>query len=171
MQETPQQYTRRILKTLGGREPLTVLASTPSKIARLLRGVPRKKLMTRQERGKWSVAEVLAHLSDAELATGFRIRLILGSNRTPVQAFDQDVWAKYSHYEKCDPRQSFEAYKVQRERNVRLLRSLPKHMWGYYGMHSERGKETITRMSQMMAGHDINHLKQVERIIRGEEQG
>ncbi len=40
-------------------------------------------------------------------------------------------------------------------------------MWDSYGMHSERGKETVTRVSQMMAGHDINHVKQIRTILKG----
>jgi hypothetical protein len=39
-------------------------------------------------------------------------------------------------------------------------------MWNYYGMHEERGKETVKRMTEMMAGHDLNHLKQIEKILR-----
>jgi hypothetical protein len=167
MQETPQQYTKRILKNLQGKDPLSVLSSTPRKIARLLRGVSRKRLAARSTPGKWSVVEILAHLADTELVTGFRMRLILGANRTPIQAFDQDAWAAFSQYEKQDPNLSLEAFRIQRERNVRLLKSLRKKMWGYYGIHAERGKETITRVTQMIAGHDINHLKQLEQIVRG----
>jgi hypothetical protein len=167
MQETPQQYTKRILNYQQGKDPVSVLSSTPKKIAGLLRGVGRKQLVSRPAPRKWSVAEILAHLADAELVTGFRMRLILGANRTPIQAFDQDAWAEFSEYEKQDPYLSLEAFWVQRERNVRLLKSLPKKMWGHYGIHSERGKETIRRVTQMLAGHDINHLKQVERIVRG----
>lgn len=95
------------------------------------------------------------------------MRLILGANRTPIQAFDQDEWAAFSQYEKQEPNLSLEAFQIQRERNVRLLKSLPKEMWGYYGIHAERGKETIRRVTQMIAGHDVNHLRQVERIVRG----
>jgi hypothetical protein len=167
MKETPQQYTKRILKNQQGKDPVSVLSSTPGKIARLLRGVSRRRLTARPGPGKWSVAEILEHLADAELVTGFRMRLILGANRTPIQAFDQDAWAAFSQYEKQDPNLSFEAFRIQRERNIRLLKSLPKKMWEYYGIHAERGKETIRRVTQMIAGHDINHLKQVERIVRG----
>jgi hypothetical protein len=166
MQETPKQYTKRILNYQQGRDPVSILSSTPRKIAALLRGRSRKQLATRPGPGKWSIAEILAHLADAELVTGFRMRLILGANRTPIQAFDQDAWAVFSRYEKQDPYLSLEAFRVQRERNVRLLKSLHKRMWGYHGMHSERGKETIRRVTQMLAGHDINHPKQVERIVR-----
>jgi hypothetical protein len=56
---------------------------------------------------------------DTELTFGFRIRLVLGSNGTRIQAFDQDVWATNLRYERQDPRGSFDAYSAQREHNLR----------------------------------------------------
>ena len=38
--------------------------------------------------------------------------------------------------------------------------------WQQYGMHSERGRETIEQIVRLTAGHDLNHLKQIERILR-----
>jgi len=166
MQETPAQYKRRILSYQKGKQPLSVLSATPRRIGRLLQGAAGRQLRWNPGPGKWSVGEILAHLADAELTFGYRMRLILGSNGTRVQAFDQDVWATNFRYDRQNPKDSFEAYRVQREHNVRLLRLLPKGMWSYYGMHEERGKETVTRLTEMMAGHDLNHLKQIEGILR-----
>jgi len=165
MQETPQQYTERILSYQQGVAPMKTLASSPGKMSKLLKGVAKKKLSKRPEPDKWSVTEILAHLADAEMVFGFRMRLILGANGTTVQAFDQDVWSGFSHYPKQDPKLSFEAYRIQRERNIRLLRLIPREMWDNYGMHTERGKETVTRVTEMMAGHDINHLMQIGQIL------
>lgn len=165
MPETPQQYTQRILGNIEGRKPLEVLASTPRRIARLIRGVPRRKLARRPAPDTWAVAEILAHLADAELVVGFRIRLVLGASGIPIPAYDQDSWAAFSDYGKHDPALSLEAFRVNRERTVRLLKSLPRTSWDSYGVHSERGKETVTRMVEMLAGHDLNHLKQVEERV------
>jgi hypothetical protein len=167
MQETPQQYTERILSYVRGKETLKILASTQKKISSLLRGVPKTKLKKRPVQDKWSVADILGHIADTEIVCSFRIRLILGSNGTPIQGFDQDVWAQYSNYKKQDPAISLEAYRVNRMRNIRLLKSLPREMWDYYGIHSERGKETVTRVVEMLAGHDINHLNQIRLILKG----
>ena len=52
-----------------------------------------------------------------------------------------------------------------REANLGLLKSLAPEQWKHHGMHAERGEETVERIVQMMAGHDINHTKQVERIL------
>lgn len=165
MQETPQEYTARILSYQRGKKPLKVLTATPRALSSLLKKVPKARLAKRPAPEHWSVKEILAHLADSEMVFGFRLRLILGSNETPIQAFDQDVWAGYSNYAKQDIGLSLEAYTVNRERNLRLLKSLPAEMWEYWGMHSERGKETVTRVTEMMAGHDINHLDQVRRIL------
>ncbi|RPH38274.1 DinB family protein [bacterium] len=170
MQETPQQYTERILGYQQGQQPLSVMALTPKKLARLLKGKSRAALNKRPEPDKWSIAEVLAHLADAELAFSWRIRLTLGANGTLVQAYDQDAWAAYSNYPKHDPKLSLDAYRIQRERNVQLLRLIPKEMWENFGMHEERGKESVTRLTEMMAGHDINHLRQVEGMAKSKKK-
>jgi hypothetical protein len=167
MQETPQQYIQRILGYLEGKKAMDVLAATPRQAARLVKGVSRKRLGKRPAPEKWSVTEILAHLADAEIVQGFRIRLILGSSGTTIQGFDQDIWARYSDYSSHDPLLSLEGWRVNRERTLRLLKSLPKAMWEYYGLHSERGKESVKRVSEMMAGHDINHFRQIKAILKG----
>jgi len=161
MQETPQQYTERILGYINGRNPMEILAASPRQIARLVKGVSKKKLSQRPAPGTWSVTEILAHLADSELVYGFRIRIILQASGTPIQGTDQDAWAKFSDYAKHDPLLSLEALRTTRERNVRLLKSLPRESWDFYGVHSERGKETVTRVVKMIAGHDINHMMQI----------
>jgi hypothetical protein len=171
MQETASQYTARILGYQHGKAPVKVLAATPGKLERLMRGVSKQKLMRRPAPGQWSVAEILAHLADAEMVTGFRIRLVLGANGTPIQAFDQDVWAEFSGYRKQDPALSFVAFQAMRRRTVALLKTMPRSAWDKFGMHSERGKETVTRITEMMAGHDINHLRQVEAMLRPAKPG
>ena len=162
MQETPQQYTQRILGYLEGKKPMEVLAATPRRIARLVKGVSRKRLSQRSAPDKWSVTEILAHLADSELVYGFRIRLILEAGGPPIQGIDQDAWAGFSGYSKHDPALSLEALRATRERLVLLLKSLPRKSWDLYGIHSERGKETVTRVVEMLAGHDLNHMMQIE---------
>jgi hypothetical protein len=165
MKETPQEYIQRILGHLAGQDPLKVQAGTAKKLERLIRGVPASKLRKRPAPGKWSAGEILAHLADTEIVVGWRMRQILGAPGTPIQAFDQDSWVAAGHYEKRDPRKSAEQFRVLREANLSLLKSLAPQQWKDHGMHSERGVETIEHIVRMMAGHDVNHTQQVERIL------
>jgi hypothetical protein len=165
MNETAHQYIQRITGFVEGKQPLGVQASTAKKLERLIKGVPTAKLRKRPAPDKWSVSEIVAHLADTEIVGGFRMRLILGAPGTPIAAFDQDAWVTAGHYEKRDPRKSVEQFRVVREANLALLKSLTPTQWKHYGMHSERGQETIEHIVRMFAGHDINHLQQIERIL------
>jgi len=166
MQETPQQYTQRILGNLNGKEPLRIQQDTPKKLEKLIKPLSKAQLVRRPRPDKWSIAEILAHLADAELVGSWRMRLIIGSNGVPIQAFDQDVWAEIFSYSRRDPKVSLETFRVLRENNLRMLKALPKELWENYGMHQERGKETIAHIVRMFAGHDLNHLVQVEKIAK-----
>ena len=165
MKETPQEYIKRILANLEGQDPLKVQAGTAKKIERMIKGVPASKLRKRPAPEKWSAGEILAHLADTEIVVGWRLRQILGAPGTPIQAFDQDSWAAAGRYQKRDPRKCAEQFRVVREANLALLKSLAPDQWKHHGMHAERGVETIEHIVGMMAGHDINHVKQVERIV------
>lgn len=165
MSETPQQYTQRIMKHSASLDPIKVQSATNKKLVRLTKGASTAKLRKRPAPGKWSVAEILAHLADVELVVSWRLRSILGAPGSPVQAFDQDAWVVSGHYEKRDPRKSIELHRVAREANLALLKSLSPEQWRHYGQHSERGQESVEHIVRMMAGHDINHLQQIERIL------
>ena len=165
MAETPQEYIERMLGNLKGQDPLKIQAATPNKLARLVKGVPASKLRTRPAPDKWSVVEILAHLADSEIVGAWRIRSILGAPGSPIQAFDQDRWVETGHYAKRDPRKCVEQFRAVREANLALFKSLTPEQWKLHGMHAERGEETIEHIVRMFAGHDVNHLGQVERIL------
>jgi hypothetical protein len=165
MNETAQQYIQRILGNLKGQDPLKVQATTPKKLERLVNGVSASKLRKRPTPEKWSAIEILAHLADTEIVLGWRIRSILGAPGTPIQAFDQDTWARAGQYAKRNPRICLGQFRAVREANIALLKSLAPEQWKQHGMHAERGEETIEHIVRLMAGHDINHLQQIERIM------
>jgi len=165
VQETAQQYSQRVLGYLEGKDLMEVLSTTPRELEALVRGVPRGTLDQKPGPDKWSVTMILAHIADTDIVQGYRIRLVLGANGIAIQGFDQDAWATASAYPTHDPAVSLSDFRVIRERTVRLLRSITPEQWNQYGMHSERGKESVRRIAEMMAGHDLNHLKQIRAIL------
>lgn len=171
MKETAEQYISRILGYLGEQQPLKVQAKTADRLAKLVKGAPKGKLTKRPAPEKWSVSEILAHLADTEIVGGWRVRLILGSDGAPIQAFDQDAWAGALHYSRRDARESLETFRALRAANLALLKRLKPEQWENHGMHSERGKETVLHITRMFAGHDLNHIRQVEAILGAKGQG
>jgi hypothetical protein len=131
----------------------------------LLKNVTPSKLRKRPAPEKWSVAEIVAHLADVEIVVGWRVRSVLGAPGTPIQAYDQDAWVRAGQYAKRDPRKSLEQFRVLRETNLALYKMLSPEQWKHHGVHAERGEESVERIVQMLAGHDINHIEQIERIL------
>jgi uncharacterized damage-inducible protein DinB len=166
MAETVEQYVKRIQGHVAGKDPLKVQKNTAKKIEKVISRLNKKQLRRRPGKGKWSIAEILAHLADAELVGGWRLRMILSHNGTPIQAFDQDSWASTFRYADRDPRQSLKMFRVLRANNLALLETVPRQLWKNHGMHSERGKETVTHLVNLYAGHDLNHLRQIEQIAK-----
>jgi len=165
MKETIPQYVQRIQSKVAGQDPLKVQSATANKLARLLKGKSPAKLRKRPAPEKWSVSEIVAHLADGEIIQSWRMRSILGAPGTPVQAYDQDAWAVSGHYDKRDPRKCLEQFRILREANLALLKTLSPEQWKQSGLHSERGEESIERIVTLVAGHDLNHLEQIQAIL------
>jgi len=165
MQESAQEYKRRIFGYLGDSDPLKIQSATTKKLGRLISRAAASKMRKQPAPGKWSVAEILAHMADVEIVVGYRIRTILGAPGTPIQAFDQDQWAQAMRYGKSDPRKALERFTAFRKANLDLLKTLLPAQWEYHGMHAERGEESIETIARLAAGHDINHLRQIENIL------
>jgi hypothetical protein len=165
MQETFQQYRERILSYSAGKDPRKLQAAAPSRLAKLIRGVSPKRLAHKPAPGKWSVNEIIAHLAESEIVVAWRMRAIVGAPGTPIQAYDQDAWAAAGNYAARDAKSSLSLFRALRDANLEWLRKLRPEQWKHHGIHAERGQESIELLVHMMAGHDLNHIRQVEAAL------
>lgn len=165
MKETPEQYRQRMLDFQAGRDPFTILAATPKRLEHLVEGVPPARLRKRPAPGKWSIAEIVCHLADSELARSVRIRMILGAPGTHLQTFDQDAWVVALHYDRRNIQSALREFRTLREANLALFHSLNPEQWKLSGIHPDHGEQILGSLPPLAAGHDINHLQQVARIL------
>jgi hypothetical protein len=117
-----------------------------------------------QAPGKWSIRDVVQHLADSELVGGFRLRMVLAHDRPPLMGYDQDLWASRLRYHDVDVRDALEQFTALRRANVRLWQHLSPTDLIRVGIHGERGEESLEHMRRLYAGHDLLHLRQLERI-------
>jgi uncharacterized damage-inducible protein DinB len=149
---------------LGGQEPLKVLALTARRLERVLDEIGLERANLAPASGKWSAREIICHLADCEIAFAFRLRQALSEKDHVIQPFEQEKWAKnYSAYEMRDALTTFGA---MRNWNLTLLRSLSPEIHSKPVTHPERGAMTFHAIVETMAGHDLNHLGQLEVIAK-----
>jgi hypothetical protein len=165
MTETFQEYTARLLSLSAGTDPFEILAATAPQIERAIAGRHDGELRWSSSPTRWSIAQIVAHLADAEIVFAYRVRMILASPGTPIQAYDQDAWSRAQHSESSDPHASLGLFTTVRTATLRLLRGLNEEELERSGIHAERGQESVRHLISLYAGHDRNHLTQIERLL------
>jgi hypothetical protein len=123
-----------------------------------------EELDARPAPGKWSAREIVHHLADSELTAAVRLRLLVGSDRPTIQAYDQDTFARRLHYDRPHET-SLTAFRYARESTAELLEAFTESDWLKEGTHSEAGRFSVERWLEIYSQHAHKHARQI-RIAR-----
>jgi DinB superfamily len=94
------------------------------------------------------------------------MRLILAQDRPQLTGYDQDLWAERLQYDQEDPSEALELFAVLRHANLRVIERASSADLKRVGVHVERGEESLEHLRRLYAGHDLMHLRQIERVRR-----
>ncbi|HEX9641593.1 MAG TPA: DinB family protein [Candidatus Krumholzibacteria bacterium] len=137
-------------------DTLTALAAAPEAIANAMRDAPAGA------RDGWSPGEVVTHLADTEVVTGWRIRQVLAIDEPEIQPYDQDKWAAALRYDERDANLSLEAFAAARRANLEILRLLSDEDWERVYVQPEYGRQTLRAKIRHISDHDLAHLRQIQ---------
>jgi hypothetical protein len=163
---TTDVYKARILSFVEGKDPLEVQRQTPAALTQLITGVSETRLYQRPDPAKWSIGEVLAHFADAEIVNCWRYRQMIEHDGCALLPYNQDLWNTLGDYRSRPPSDSLTIFRLLRENNLRMFDRLTPEQWENHGMHTERGRMTVRDLVQLIAGHDLNHLEQIRKILQ-----
>jgi len=156
-------YRQEILAALAGDDPVAVLRETLDEVPRLVASASTEQLKRSPAPGEWSPSQVLNHLSDSDLVTGTRIRMIVTQDRPTIVGYDQEAWTQRFGSLDATPQETVERWLMLRRDNLRVYESLRPEDWDRVGVHTERGAESARLTVQLQAGHDRVHLDQFRR--------
>ncbi len=157
---------------LGEQDARVVFASTPGLLHQAACELTPEQIEAPIADGKWNPRQIVAHMADCEIAFSFRLRQVLASptgSPALLQPFDQDAWAE--HYSGYYLPSALELFRSLRVWNVKLLGILSEAELERTGHHPERGGLTFYNILETVAGHDLNHLVQLQKLARADEAG
>jgi hypothetical protein len=148
-------------------QTLDNLRSFASRLLPVLDGLSSEQLTRAEAAGKWSIADVIAHLSDLEMVYAVRIRTILAGagGDTPLPVLAQNEWVERVH--RREPlAELLEQLWFHRTMNLALFERLSDEELSRSGIHPDYGRLTIGDAAGRIERHDARHLAQIERIKR-----
>ena len=147
---------------VGAQDPFELLATTPARIADLVRGFDARRWAATYAPGKWTAAQIVLHLAQGEIGFGSRVRLALTVDDYVIQPYDGDRWVELES--PPDPYAALGVFLALRRLNLALYEQIPAARRGRVVEHPERGDITIDWILRTLAGHDLHHLRHLQTI-------
>ena len=149
-------------------ERLDRLTRTPDELAARLEGKSASGLARRPDAASWAPVEVVCHLRDADRVFMERFQTIAAIDEPRLAGPDTDRWVEEQQYLRHDATVALGHFRRRRDESLAYLRGLPPAGWRRGGVHPVRGRITVDDFVTLMAFHDLNHLAQLDRGLRGE---
>jgi hypothetical protein len=144
---------------------IEMLAATPVIVRGLMADLSGEDARWKPAPDRFSVAEVLAHLSHSE-GHCYRLRLdrFMAEERPRLEPDEASF--HFDLYRNADPEDAFDRFQDQRIDNVGLLRTLPDEAGRRVALHETAGVITLANMLHEWAMHDLGHVRQVAELVR-----
>jgi uncharacterized damage-inducible protein DinB len=136
----------------------------PERLREAIEGLSDEELTARPRLGKWSIKEIVPHVTDSEVQATFRIRMALAQQGVVWPIYDQDIWAKEHAYQSQSPaafENSLRLFEALRAVTVPLLRRATAEDWRKHGVHPEFGPMTLRNLLELYADHSERHISQI----------
>ena len=144
---------------------LELLEATPAILRGLMSEISEEDARWKPTPDRFSIAEVLAHLSHSE-GHCYRARVDRFLAEEMPEFEPDDAQMHLDLYRNADPEEEFGHFEDQREANVELLRGLPAAAGNRKAQHREAGHITLSHMLHEWALHDLGHIRQVAELVR-----
>ena len=154
-------YVSKYVELVGEEPVLEVLTQQYGEMLRIFGALDEQKSGFRYAEGKWSLKELLGHMVDTERIMAYRVLCLARGEKQPLPGFDENAYAQHAGYGNRPFADVLEEYRLVREANLLLFRSLTEPMLRQVG--NANGYDISARaMLYVLTGHEAHHL----RIIR-----
>lgn len=137
----------------------------------LAHNVAEENLDTRATKG-WCARQIIHHLADSEAQSYARLRrLVAEPEGSTIQGYDESLWAQNPTlgYEMLSVANSIAVFAAVRAASLDVIKRLTEKDLQRYGVHTESGHYTIEKWLESYCNHPMDHGKQMERAVKGEE--
>jgi hypothetical protein len=141
------------------------LEATPAILRGLMASIDEQDARWKPAPDRFSIAEVLAHLSHSE-GHCYRLRLDRFIEEDLPELEPDEAQMHLELYRNADPEDEFDRFEEQRKNNVDYLRGLAAEAGEHKALHKAAGEITLNQMLHEWVLHDLGHIRQVAELVR-----
>jgi uncharacterized damage-inducible protein DinB len=158
----PQQgdynpYFDNYISLVKGENILPVLESNRRATEAFLKSIPEEKGDYAYAEGKWSVKQVIIHITDTERVFAYRALTIARGDTTPLPGYDENIWADNCAAEKRTLADVVEEFLSVRQSTIHLVKSFNEEMLSRKGT-TNNNPASVIALLYVIAGHELHHL-------------
>ena len=150
-------YSKYISRVPEGDVIATLSEQLESTLA-VLRNITEEQANSRYAEGKWSIKELVGHLTDSERIFGYRLLRFARNDQTPLPGYEQDDYVANAGFDKCRLSNLIEELEHVRKSNLSLLRNLDAEAWQRRGDANDQ-PVSVRALAYIIAGHETHHME------------
>jgi hypothetical protein len=154
-------YCEKYVSLITEGDIMGVLQSHLNHVTTLFSGRSERDGNFRYASGKWTVKEVVGHISDAERIFAYRALRIARGDQTPLAGFEQDDYVRggrFTHRKLADLVEEFTNVRLA---TLSLFSSLDANAWLCRGV-ANNSEVTVRALAFIAAGHELHHRRILE---------
>ena len=155
-EEYPEFFQTYLNKITDG-NILDILKNIQSYYVKIYEDLSEEDSNYAYEEGKWSLKELLGHITDAERVFTYRALRFARNDSTKLQGFDHDKYVKEANFNERTKESLLNEYKLTNNSAIELFKSFTDEMWLRKGNVSN-GSFTVRSIPYILAGHELHHL-------------
>ena len=149
-------YFEKYVSKVQGGDILSLLESQRLQTAQLFAASTERDGNFRYAPDKWTIKEIVGHLSDSERVFSYRALCIARGDQTPLPGFEQDDYVKTGNFAEQTLADLVQEYGAIRVSTLALFQSLNAAAWGRRGTASEK-PISVRALAFIIAGHELHH--------------
>ena len=151
-------YYGQYISLVGGNDILRTLEEQGRETVTLLSNVSEDQGGHRYAPEKWSVKEVIGHVTDAERIFAYRALRIARHDRTPIEGFEQDDYVRTGQFSGRTLAGLIEEFAAVRRASILLFQGLDGEAWLRRGIANQK-EISVRAIAYLAAGHELHHRR------------
>jgi uncharacterized damage-inducible protein DinB len=149
-------HYEKYIALVPGRDILSALEAQRLQMIQLFAARSERDGNFRYAPDKWTVKEVLGHLTDTERIFAYRAMRIARADQTPIEGFEQDDYVRNAAFNKRPLAELAEEFALVRGATIALFRGLASDAWLRLGI-ANKNEVTVRALAFVIAGHELHH--------------